>query len=168
MEVREITEEDLKEFREVSSQVIDISFPEYPPEVRDFFKGIDFENSYLKKKIKDWDYEVLLAVDKGKIVGFLVMEKMHGGVSFCDLMAVIKEYRRRGMGIFLVRSWEERIRKKGGHKLMLLNHSPENRKFYKKCGFKEEGFEEKLWYGVDYWVHGKIIGKPNPRVFLQS
>ncbi len=168
MEIRSIREEDLKEFQRVFTKILRVCFLEYPPQVIDFFVGEDFDNAFLKKKIENWDYVVLLAFDEGKLVGFLVMEKLYGGVSFCTWLGVEPEKQGRGIGSALLKAWEETILEVGGHKLMLIAPSQEARQFYRRRGFKEEGFEEKSWFGLDYWIFGKLISQPKPAIFLKK
>jgi GNAT superfamily N-acetyltransferase len=166
MEIRQIIEKDLKEFQRVFTKVLRVCFLEYPPQVVDFFVGEDFNNAFLKKKIANWDYVVLLAFEQGKIIGFLVMEKLYGGVSFCTWLGVESGGQGKGIGSALLKAWEEMVLEAGGHKLMLIAPSKEARQFYRTRGFKEEGFEEKSWFGLDYWIFGKLISQPKPALFL--
>jgi len=99
-------------------------------------------------------------------VGFLVADSLYGGVSYCHWIAVKKELQGRGIGTILLKTWEEKVKKLGGHKLMLITQSPKSGKFYLKNNFKYTGFEEKAWFGLDCWKYGKLIGEPNPKVFL--
>jgi len=167
MEVREIRENEVSEFHRVFRKIIRDEFPEYPAHVRDFFISKDFREAFLEKRIKNWDYVVLIAADEGRIVGFLVMEKLYGGVSFATWLGVVREYQGKGAGSLLVRAWEKRVREEGGHKLMLIAPSEKVREFYLHQNFTEEGFEKKSWFGIDYWLFGKIIAGPRPELFLK-
>lgn len=168
MEVRQITEKDLKEFQQIFARILRSCFLEYPPQVIDFFVGEDFNDAFLKKKIDDWGCTVLLALDQGRIIGFLVMEKLYGGVSFCTWLGVEPQQQGKGAGSVLIRGWEEEVIRRGGHKLMLIAPSEAVRQFYRRRGFKEEGFEEKSWFGLDYWVFGKLVSQPKPALFLKK
>ncbi len=168
MEIKKITREKIKAFHQVFSKIVRNSFPEYPPAVLDFFVNKDFADAFLKKDIEKWDYAVRLAEEEGEIVGFLVREKLYGGVSFCTWLGVAREYQGKGIGAKLVETWEKEVLKEKGHKLMLVAPSQEACAFYLKQGFAEEGYERKSWFGLDYWLFGKIIAEPNPEVFMEN
>ncbi|HUW24676.1 MAG TPA: GNAT family N-acetyltransferase [Patescibacteria group bacterium] len=166
MEIQEIDSSQLREFYRVFTQVLREDFPEYPPQLKSFFINVEFPREFLRKKISQWNYIVLLATEEGKVVGFLAMEKPYGGVSYCSWLGVLKAYRGQGVGSRLVEVWERKVIARGGHKLLLITQSEKNRQFYKNRGFDEEGFEKKSWFGLDAWLFGKIIGRPKPRLFL--
>ncbi len=168
MEVRRITKNEIKPFQKFFQRIISEAFTEYPPEVLDFFINKDFADAFLKKSLEKWDYVVLLAIDNSEIIGFLVREKLYGGVSFCTWLAVDQKYRGQGIGSKLVDFWEKEVLKEKGHKLMLVAPSEEACRFYLKKGFEEEGYEKKSWFGLDYWIFGKIIAEPHPEVFLEN
>lgn len=166
MEIRRITKEEINQFYVVFSSVLKEGFPEYSKELIDFFLKKDFSKKVF---IKDFCRQlmVLLALEKQKIVGFLVLDKLYGGVSYCNWLGVVKECRGRGIGWELMKEWEKEILLIGGHKLLLLTQAEKNRVFYLKCGFNQEGFEEKSWFGLDSWIFGKVIAAPEPKVFLK-
>lgn len=162
LEIRKITEGEITSFHGVYTRILRECFPEYPDHVLEYFITSDFAKAFLDKKMQDWDYAVLLALDKGKIVGFLMKEKVYAGVSFCNWLGVLKDYQGQGVGSRLLQKWEEEVLAEGGHKLMLNTNSPKNRKFYSDRGFVEEGFQRQAWFGLDYWVFGKVIAEPKP------
>lgn len=163
-----ITEDDFLGFWLAFKRVVMEDFPEYPLSVRQLFVGRDFVNTYLKKEIKDWDFMVWLAKEEKEIAGFLVAEKIYGGVSYANWVGVLPEYRRRGIGSELIRFWERKVGEEKGHKLLLVAPSDGRRQFYLKQGFKEEGLEEKSWYGVNHWLFGKLIAQPDSNVVSQG
>jgi ribosomal protein S18 acetylase RimI-like enzyme len=168
MKVQEITPKQLPEFHQVFTRILQEDFPEYSKQLKHFFINVDFSQEFLKKKMPQWHYNVLLATDEGEAVGFLVMEKVYGGVSYCSWLGVLKEYRGKGIGSLLIEAWGKMVLAQNGHKLLLITQSEKNRPFYKKRGFDEEGFEKKSWFGLNAWLFGKVIGKPNPRSFLRD
>ena len=167
MKIRIISETDVEKFHKVFSLVLSEGFPEYSSELIKFFVEKDFSATLVSQKMKDGTYSILAAEEKNQIVGFLVFEKLYGGVSYCPWLGVIKEMRGRGVGKTLVEKWEEEIKKIGGHKLMMMTQANINRKIFTKYGFTEEGHEEKSWFGLDAWVFGKTVGKPKESVFLK-
>lgn len=166
MEIREVTKGEIDRFYLVFSSVLKEGFPEYSQKLVDFFLTKDFSQEVFKK-----DYcrqlTILSAIEEEKIVGFLVFDKLYGGVSYCNWLGVVKEYRGRGIGRQLMEKWEEAVLSAGGHKLLLLTQAEKNRVFYQKCGFNQEGFEKKSWFGLDSWIFGKVIETPKPKVFLK-
>ena len=165
--IEKLTLKNLSDFFEVFKEVLKTGFPEYSSQLVKFFIGKDCCEKVFVKKIKGDEWFVLVAKLNDKIIGFLVAENLYGGVSYAPWEGVIEELQRQGVGSKLIKSWEQEIKKIGGHKLALITQSQKNRQFFLKCGFKEEGFEEKSWFGLDCWKFGKVIGKPKPEVFLK-
>lgn len=165
--IKKASECNSQEIYEVFSSILKDGFPEYSPELREFFLTKDFPLSLWKKKLHTGKITVFGAIEEGKIVGFLVADKLYGGVSYCTWLGVLKEFRGKGIGSKLINAWESKIKRLSGHKLMLITQEEVNRGFYKKLGFSEEGYEEKSWFGLGCWKFGKVIGEPNPSVFLK-
>lgn len=167
MLIEKISSEQAKELYEVFSSVLKDGFPEYSKGLREFFLTKDFPLSIWREKLERKEITVFGAIEEGKIVGFLVADKLYGGVSYCTWLGVLKEFRGKEIGSKLVLEWESEIKRLSGHKLMLITQEEANREFYKKLGFSEEGYEGKSWFGLGCWKFGKIIGKPNSSVFLK-
>ena len=159
--------EEVKEFHKLLSGVLREGFPEYSSGLVEFFINKDFSVENIRKQIESGEITVLVDEEISGLVGFLVYEKLYGGVSYCPWVGVLREIRGRGVGRRLVEEWEKRILMENGHKLMILTQSKTNRKIFPKFGFREEGFEKKSWFGLDAWVFGKIIGEPKSEVFLK-
>lgn len=167
MLIEKISSEKAEELYKVFSLVLKDGFPEYSSELIEFFLTKDFPLSSWISKLKSKEITVFGAIESGKIVGFLVADKLYGGVSYCIWIGVLREFRGKGIGTKLIDEWEKEIKKIGGHKLMLITQEEVNRNFYKKLGFLEEGFEEKSWFGFNCWKFGKIIGEPRFDIFLK-
>lgn len=167
MEIKKVGSSEAEKVYEVFSSVLKDGFPEYSSELIDFFLTKDFPLSSWISKLESKEITVFGAIENEKIVGFLVTDKLYGGVSCCTWLLVLKEFREKGIGTKLISEWEKEIKKIGGHKLILITQEEMNRGFYKKLRFSEEGFEEKSWFGLDCWKFGKIIGKPKPDIFLK-
>lgn len=167
MEIRKLSKTEIDKFHPTFTQVIGDGFPEYSQALVDFIIEEDFKPDVLKEKLEKKEYTIFVAEEEGKIVGFLIFEKLYGGVSYCTWLGVLREFRGKGIGRELLTTWEKEIISCGGHKLMLLTQAEKNKTFYEKCGFKEEGLEKKSWFGLDALIFGKIIGEPNPEIFYQ-
>lgn len=163
MQIQKVNESEVELFHKIFTTVLKEGFPEYSLALINFFVKKDFSPEEVRRKVRNGDYHVLVAEEGGEIIGFLVFEKPYGGVSYCPWLGILKDVRGKGVGSALMKEWEKEVLSLGGHKLMLLTQAEKNRGFYKKCGFKEEGFEEKSWFGLDAWKFGKVIGKPNSK-----
>lgn len=166
MEIKVITKGEIDRFYTVFSSVLKEGFPEYSQKLVDFFLTKDFSKEVFMRDFCR-QLTVLSAIEEEKTVGFLVFDKLYGGVSYCNWLGVVKEYRGRGIGRKLMEKWEEAVLLIGGHKLLLLTQAEKNRVFYQKCGFVQEGFEKKSWFGLDSWIFGKVIAVSKPKVFLK-
>lgn len=167
MKIENLTLENLNEFLPVFEEILKTGFPEYSPELVNFFINKDFSSKIVEEKLKNNQCWGLIAGIDGGIVGFLLIDILYGGVSYANWLGVKKEFQGKGIGSLLMAEWEKKVKAGGGHKLILITQSQKNRNFYLKNGFKEEGFEEKSWFGMDCWMFGKIIGEPKPGVFLK-
>lgn len=167
MKIRRISENEVAEYYRLFLQVLKDGFPEYSSDLIKFLAEKDFSETVIKDKITKKESMIWVADEDGKLVGFLMADKLYGGVGYCSWLGVVEKMRGRGISKMLLREWEKEVIKLGGHKLILLTQSQKNRGFYQKCGFKQEGFEEKSWFGLDCWLFGKVIGEPKPEVFLK-
>jgi ribosomal protein S18 acetylase RimI-like enzyme len=167
LKIEKLTLGNLEEFLPVFKEVLKTGFPEYSSELVRFFVKKDFSKKVFLVKIKKNQWWGLLARVDGEIGGFLIADPPYGGVSYCPWLGTVQNLRKKGIGSRLLSEWEKRVREEGGHKLILLTQSEKNRKFYLKNGFRNEGFEEKSWFGLDCWRFGKVIGKPKPKIFLK-
>lgn len=163
MRINKLKTSDIDKFFKVFCNVIGEGFPEYSPQLIEFILKKDFSKKYFLSKLKEKEINILTASQGSEIVGFLVEEKIYGGVGYCNWLGVIKQKRGKGIGRSLLQKWEKEIKNKGGHKLMLITQAEKDRGFYKKCGFDEEGYEKKSWFGLDSWIFGKVISEFKPR-----
>lgn len=165
--VRFLEEKELSKFHKLFSTILKEGFPEYPVSLIDFFINKDFSIDSLVKMISKKEISILIDEEVSGFIGFLIFEKMYGGVSYGSWIGVLKETRGKGIGRKLVEEWEKQILIEGGHKLMMLTQSKTNREIFPKWGFKEEGCEEKSWFGLDAWTFGKIIDEPKLENYLE-
>lgn len=147
---------DLNKFYKTFTEVLREGFPEYQKLIQDFFLNKDYTKEHFKKHIKS-GIDLVVKID-GKVVGFLTAGFPYGGVSFCYWLGVIKDYRGLGIGRAMLSAWEKEAKKIGAHRLQFLA-SKWNIPFYKKCGFKLEGFAKTGYFGVDDYYFGKIISR---------
>jgi GNAT superfamily N-acetyltransferase len=98
----------------------------------------------LKTMNKLPGYELLVAEEKGKVVGTVVLAVLpgftHGTSSFAvvEFLVVDEKYRRRGIGKKLMDYCTAKARKSGCYKIMLTsdNRREDAHRFYKSLGFE--------------------------------
>lgn len=167
IKIEKLTPKNLDDFFEVFKKVLSTGFSEYSKDLKIFFVKKDCSKKVFSKKIKKSEWFVWAAKLDRQILGFLAAENLYGGVSYAPWMGVIEKFQGQGIGSELIKEWEKEVKNLGGHKLMLVTQHQQNKDFFLKNGFRQEGFEEKSWFGLDCWKFGKVIGKPKPEVFLK-
>jgi len=155
-----LTKDDVGGFFPVFATAMKTVFPCYSGKIIDFF----LERVYTPINFVYWLNNnlktVIVAKQNSQIVGFAVIDQPYGGVSFCRWLAVLPQHQKKGVGTKLVESWEDLAKKQGCHKLELASQ-PLAKKFYEKAGLILEGERKLSYFGVDQFVFGKIINKPN-------
>ena len=160
IEITSINHTDVDIFWHLFADVLHSEFPGYSKKVLKFMT----EKMYTRNSFMYWlDHSmktVFLALADGMPVGFAVIDEPYGGVSFCRWLGIKKEYQRHGIGKKLIQMWLELARESGCHKAELAAQ-PQARDFYKKAGLDEEGLRISSYFGIDQYVFGKVVGKPN-------
>lgn len=90
MEIRKLSKTEIDKFHPTFAQVIGDGFPEYSQTLVDFIIEEDFKPGVLKEKLEKKEYTIFVAEEEGKIVGFLIFEKLYGGVSYCTWLGGFK------------------------------------------------------------------------------
>ncbi|MGR9241034.1 GNAT family N-acetyltransferase [Rhizobium leguminosarum] len=85
--------------------------------------------------------EYLLAWQAGEIVGFLRFSRFWGRVPYMEMIRVLPEHRRSGVGTALFLAWEEAMRGDGARLLMTSSECDESRPqdWHRRNGFCETG-----------------------------
>lgn len=98
---------------------------------------VSFESSDIKEKFLKKDFFVLTAIIDDKIVGAVRYKFDQDGNLYLYKLAVLKTYRRLGIGSLLINKLEKIARKKGCKKI-LLDCAKEKGlvEFYEKFGFQ--------------------------------
>lgn len=167
VKIEKLSLENLDNFLAIFKEVLTTGFPEYSSTLVNFLINKDYSASVFRDKLERLQWFGFLASIGNEPTGFLLADSLYGGVSYCNWVGVLKNYQNQGIGQSLLEAWEEEIKKIGGHKLTLITQSRKNQDFYLKMGFKQEGFEEKSWFGLDCWLYGKVVGEPNAEIFLK-
>lgn len=158
--------QELDLFWQVFEKVLSQDFPGYSQKVVDYF----LEKLYNKASFNHWLNSGLKTVliaktESGKVVGFAVLDKPYGGVCFCRWLGVLKEYRKQGAGKKLIQAFLNYAKRSGCHKLELASQ-PKAKEFYEKCNLNLEGTRKLSYFGIDQYIFGKVIGKPDDIVMI--
>lgn len=99
----------------------------------EYLKKDKEQNKYLDKLIKDFEGEIIIDIDKNKLIGniFINCTKEKG---FITNLIVQKEYRRQGFGSMLLK---DAIDKYNAIDLTVDIHNINAIKMYEKYGFKK-------------------------------
>lgn len=164
--VEKLNTQDLDPFLETFAAVLREAFPGYSQKIVDYF----LQRIYTRANFDYWlryNYKIILiAKTESRIVGFMVIEP-YGGVCFARWLGVLKEHRRKGVGRKLVERWLELGKELGCHKAEIASQ-PEAKEFYEACGLALEGKRNLSYFGIDHYIFGKVIGKPNEGVMIES
>lgn len=102
------------------------------------------QSKYINKLIKDFNGEIIIDVDKQKLIGNIFVNK-NKDKGFITNLIVRKEYRRQGFGSLLLK---DAIDKYDAYDLTVDKDNISAVNLYKKFGFKimKNGTTEKRYY----------------------
>jgi len=133
----------------------------YPKEASEFDA-----RHYSSSNIRSWfshpDFFGFVAEEDGQLCG-IVLGNVYGksGYGFINWMAVDPEHQHEGIGIRLMIATEEYLKKKKCHKIGLYTMPsllPAVR-LYMKFGLLPEAYLKQQWWGADFLLMSKWIGK---------
>jgi len=92
----------------------------------------------LKNKINN--NEVYVIEINGKIVGWLRYNLFWDNIPFMNMVYILDEHQKMGIGKSLVQYWENEMKKNGYDNILTSTQSNEEAQhFYRKLGYKEIG-----------------------------
>lgn len=150
------SEADIDSFFPFFSHSISELFPEYTLMTREFFVEKDYTKTWMKKVILKGDKILFIAKANDQVVGFLLVNKVYGGVSTASWLAVSPRLQKKGIATKLVQMWEEFALENHAHALHLWT-TDRNLQFYVKRGFENAGQFRQAWFGVDMWLVYKSL-----------
>lgn len=158
-QIRKVKKKSFGSFwRVFEGMILSEAFGHFPERARRYF----LKEKYSRPVLRDWcrrkDRLVLGAWLGEEIVGFLVAGMDHGGVSFMNWIGVLPEFQGKALGKALVEKWQEIVKKRACHKLVVHTAEKENLGFYQNLGFKLEGTRPNDRYGLTFYVFGKVLG----------
>jgi len=102
--------------------------------------------------------QVLRAGDDDNTEGLLIASAPEAGVVTVIWVLVANHVRSQGVGEALMTEAIRRARGCGAHKLRLTVPGLRAKRFYERCGMREEGFFERHWFGADFWQMAMWLG----------
>jgi len=91
-------------------------------------------------KVKIENKEIYVVEKNDKIIGWLRYNLFWDNIPFMNMIYVLDEYRKVGVGKNLVDFWEEKMKQKGYKNVLTSTQSNEEAQhFYRKLGYKEIG-----------------------------
>ena len=133
----------------------------YPREAADFDASIKTA-AKLSDRFRNPDSCDIIAVTDDEIGGILLGTVFgKSGLAKVEWIAVDPDHQHEGIGIQLMTAAEEEFRKRGCHKIY-LNTLPAlvpAIRLYMKFGLLPESYLRNHWWGADFMVMSKWIGK---------
>ncbi len=161
-----LTKDDVGGFYPIFVTAMKTLFGCYTPKIISFF----IEKVYTPANLIYWLNNnlktIIVAEENGQIVGFTMIDQPYGGVSFCRWLAVLSQHQKQGIGTKLITAWENLAKSQGCHKIELASQ-PLAKKFYEKVGLSLEGERKLSYFGIDQFIFGKVIGKPDEKNIIK-
>lgn len=167
IQLRQSTIADFPHFYPIFKLSLETLFPEYTKATKAYFSTVRFKKPVIRKSLKEESKLLFLALNKEKIVGFLLVNKVDVGVSMAVWLAVLPEYQGHGIASGLITLWEKKVKQDGAHALQVWTQE-KNISFYEKCGFTLVGLFPKAWYGIDINLLYKPIQSPKEKHYLKN
>ena len=96
--------------------------------------------SEIKLKNKINNNEVYVIEKNREIIGWLRYSLFWDNIPFMNMVYILAEYQKMGIGKMLVIYWEKEMKKKGYDNVLTSTQSNEEAQhFYRKLGYKEIG-----------------------------
>ena len=166
--IKQLSLKHIDEITSIVSYAIKNDFPEYKKETNLAYLQI-FNKEFFTKFLKDHKKHIFSAFSKNVLTGFVCMKEDFGGVLFIDWLVVKKEFRKKGVGTFLLNETAKWALKNKFHYLYLFTESNQNIAFYEKRGFRYIGKHLNSWFGETEHELGKSLrDKPFPEIFSKK
>lgn len=144
---------DIFAITQLFNEILDTSFPEYPPAAVTAFSKAWTEDALTKRLLANNDL-LISAWQDDLPIGFVSGPPPEGGVGTVVWLLVKEEMRGAKIGSTLFKMACEYYKSVDGHKVKLTASNQKARDFYHKIGMTEEGFHSKHWWGADFWSFG--------------
>jgi ribosomal protein S18 acetylase RimI-like enzyme len=157
IEIKQISTNQLDDFINLFVTILKTDFKKWTKESKDFWIKEQYTKEYWKNSIEKNHYPILVAFEKEKMIGYILLESIDFGVGYLSWLGVLTECRRRGIGRMLMQSIEEWCKENGLHKIELDTQDKELFPFYKRFGYIQEGTKKDSWQHLDNYMFGKVL-----------
>lgn len=161
--IKDLTLQEFDSFYDAFSVLMREGYGQFPKELSEYFLSHD----YLKANFENWlargIRKILVAVEDGKVISFLVGDHTYGGVGFVSWLGVLPEYRNQGIGSRMLAIYEMYVIDKKGHLLELYTYDGAE-PFYLKHGFNEIGRRNPGFYGQLNIIMNKQLNGFDPAI----
>lgn len=164
--IKKVGSEAFEDFYALYRKTLDQEYFLYSPKSVKTFE-IDVPKKDYLKNIKTGKKILFLGYVNGKLAGYLLTNKLNGGVSFAHWLAVDRAFQKHGVATKLLAFWEKDALRQGAHALE-LSTTKNDVEFYVNRGFILNGEFPDAWYGVDHFHFYKKLRKSDEARFLKS
>lgn len=162
IKIRKLKKSDWPLFQSFFKTVVNSDFLEFPQKTRQYLTSKKYARDRLFKAGL-----TLGAFDGKKLAGILIGATPFAGVLSIAWLAVSEKYQKKGIGKELLKECEAYAKDAGIHNIQIAI-LPQNLAFYKKCGYKKFGFDEKSYFGISVYLVKKLISTPKESQFLRG
>lgn len=157
---------DVNDFYSLFQKTLKEGYFLYPPRSTTTIV-IDLPKETIKKDIKSGKRILFLAYIKNDLAGYLLTNRLNGGVSFGHWLAVHRNFQKKGVASKLLEFWQKHALIEGAH-MLELSTTKNDVEFYVNRGFTLSGELPDSWYGVDHFQFYKTLRKSNESRFLKK
>ena len=147
MKIRNAKPKDATEIYKLGKEIHELAFSKKFPfhelsEIKEFIKNKE-QNIFLvaEEEMKNQEKKNQEKKKEVKIIGFLyakILSHHAGGWCMLDNIAILKKYRKHGIGSLLLQELYKNLKQRKIHYVQILEaHRKSTRKFWKQKGFKE-------------------------------
>lgn len=167
IKIRIAKQEDFEAFYKLFKKTLKGNYFLYSLNSVNFLLDVSVTRDFLKQELQNGNKTLYLAHSGRSIAGYLLTNKVHGGVGFGHWLGVDKKFQKHGAASSLLSYWEKDVLGKGAHILQLWT-TENNLDFYKNRGFTLGGNFPDSWFGVDHFLFYKTLRKSSEKNFLKE
>lgn len=137
IKIESLKKSDIHIFRKLLLEIFNNGFEYYPENARRYNKN-HWDKFRIEKYLKNSDILMLVSREGNEAIGYLIGKYYYRlNKSSILWLGVRKDYREKGVGSKLEKSWEVWSRLKGARVLKASTANFENTKFYESLGFQK-------------------------------
>lgn len=157
VQIKKASLNEFNEFYTLFEKTLDQQYFIYSPITIEMIKT-DLPKKSIREGIKKGNRILFLAYIEDKLAGYLLTNKVNGGVAFGHWLAVERDNQKKGIGTALLKFWLDEALKQGAHMVELYT-TKNNIEFYIDQGFILAEGVPGSWFGVDHFHFYKTLRK---------